>query len=307
MLFFDVEGRPADPKERAGRAQWRLVSTEYFRAMGIPLLKGRSFTERDTVDSPPVVIINQALARQYFKEENPIGKGLLAGNPGSQEPPLEIVGVADDIRELALDRPPTPTGFAPASQAPDETTAFLAAILPTCWVVRTAGDPLEWSGTVQREILAVDREQPVSDIRSMDQVLSQSAARREFNTLLIGAFAGLAILLAAAGIYGVTSYSVEQRTQEIGIRMALGAERRETLRLVLGRSLLLTAVGVLVGLAGALALTRVLSTLLFGVSATDPATFILTAGLIVAVSLLASYLPARRATRIDPVLALRRE
>jgi putative ABC transport system permease protein len=174
-------------------------------------------------------------------------------------------------------------------------------------VVRTAGDPLEWSGVVQREILAVDRDQPVSDIRSMDQVLSQSAAQREFNTLLIVAFAGLAILLAAAGIYGVTSYSVEQRTQEIGIRMALGAERRETLRLVLGRSLLLTAAGLLIGLAGALALTRVLSALLFGVSATDPATFVTTACLVVVVSLLASYLPARRATRIDPVLALRRE
>ncbi len=307
MLFFDVEGRPRDPKERAGRAQWRLITPEYFRAMGIPLLQGRGFTERDTVDSPPVVIINRALARQYFQQENPIGKGLLGGNPGSQEPALEIVGVADDIRELALDRPPTPTVFAAASQAPDTTTAFLASILPTCWVVRTEGDPLEWSGAVRREILSVDRDQPVSDIRAMEEVLSQSAARREFNTLLIGAFAGLAILLAAAGIYGVTSYSVEQRTHEIGIRIALGAERRETLRLVLRRSLMLTAAGVLIGLAGALALTRVLSTLLFGVSATDPATFVFTAALIAAVSLLASYVPARRATRVDPVLALRRE
>jgi len=308
MQFFDIAGRPPpDPKERTGRAQWRLISPDYFRAMGIPMLRGRTFTDQDTPQSPPVFIINSALAQQYFPDEDPVGKGLLTGGPSSETPPTEIVGVVGNIREVALHRDPTPTLYSPATQAQDGLTSFLAKILPTCWVLRTSGNPHQYSAAVQEEILAVDNDQPVSSVRTMEQVMSESVAQRQFNTLLLTLLAGLAVLLAAIGIYGVMSYSVAQRIHEIGIRIAIGAGRSETFRLVLIQGLKLTLIGVLAGLGIAFFATKVLSAMLFEVSATDPMIFGFMAVLLFVVAALACYVPARRAMRVDPIVALRYE
>jgi putative ABC transport system permease protein len=197
--------------------------------------------------------------------------------------------------------------FVPAAQEADEVTAFIANILPTGWVVRTAGDPLTYGPVVQREMLAVNRELPVSSIRSMEQVMGTSIATRQFNTLLLALFAGLALLLAVAGIYGVMSYSVAQRTHEIGVRMALGAARGATLRLILGQGMRLAAIGVVVGILGAFALTRLMLSLLFEISATDPLVFLLVAAVLFAAAAVACVVPALRATRVDPLIAMRSE
>lgn len=308
MNLFNVQGRTApDEGQEAGRAQWRLISNDYFRVMGIPLRRGRTFTDLDTRDSEPVTIINDALARRYFPNEDPIGQGLVSTDPASDDPPTRIVGVVGDVRELALDRPATPTMFVPAAQVADEDTAFIANILPTGWVVRTAGDPLTYGPVVQREMLAVNRDLPVSSIRSMEQVMGTSIATRQFNTLLLGLFAALALLLAVAGIYGVMSYSVAQRTHEIGVRMALGAARGATLRMILGQGMKLAAIGVVVGILGALALTRLMMALLFEISATDPLIILLVATLLLAAAAIACIVPALRATRVDPLIAMRSE
>jgi len=304
MTLFDVAGRAKpDATEPEGRAQWRLISAEYFRAMGIPLIRGRTFDHHDTVDSAEVVIVNQALARRYFPDEDPVGQALMTGGP--DDPPARIVGLVGDVREMALDRPPTPTVFTPASQAPDGVTAFVASVMPTCWVVRTSGDPMSYASLVQREILAVDPEQPVSSVRSLAQLMSESLGRRQFNTLLLMVFAGLAVLLAVVGVYGVMSYSVAQRTHEIGVRMALGAARGDTLRLILGQGMKLAAIGVVVGVLGAFGLTRFMLTLLFEIGATDPMTFAAGAFVLLVAAAVACLVPALRATRVDPLIALR--
>jgi predicted permease len=306
MTRFDVAGRERpDGAEPEGLAQWRMISPGYFRVMGIPVLRGRTFTHHDTAEAEPVVIINQALARRYFPDEDPVGQAFAATSP--EEPPTRIVGVVGDISEVTLDRPPYPTVFAPAAQAPDGVTAFVAQVMPTCWVVRTSGDPLGYAKAVQGEILAVDPEQPVSSVRTMGQIMSTSIARRQFNTLLLTLFAGLALLLAVVGIYGVMSYSVAQRTREIGVRMALGAARKETLRLILGQGMRLAVIGVVIGILGAFGLTRFLASMLFEIGATDPKTFVgVSLGLLLAAAV-ACLVPARRATRVDPVVALRHE
>jgi predicted permease len=308
MQFFDVAGRPPpDPNERTGRAQWRLISPDYFRAMGIPLLRGRAFNDQDTPDSPPVFIINNALAQQYFRGEDPVGQGLATGAPNSESPPIEIVGVVGDIKEIALHLDPTPTLYSPATQADDGLTSFLGKILPTCWLVRTSGNPFQYSAAIQQEILAVDSDQPVSSVRTMEQVMSESVAQRQFNTLLLTLFAGLAVLLAAIGIYGVMSYSVAQRIHEIGIRIAIGAGRAETFRLILLQGLKLALIGVIAGLGIAYFATRLVSAMLFEVSATDPLIFGLMALLLIVVAAFACYVPASRAMRVDPIVALRYE
>jgi putative ABC transport system permease protein len=278
----------------------RVVSPHYFGTMGIQLVEGRTFEEgRDRVDSPCVVVVGESVARKFWPGEGALGKRLTPGIPENPEDWCQVVGVVKDVRQRELAAEPTPLAYLTYAQA-----GFFA---PRHLVVKTEGDPLALAGTVRKTVWEVDRDQPVSNVSTMEGVLSESIARQRFSTLLFGVFAGVALVLAAVGIYGVMSYSMAQRTREIGIRMALGAQRRDVLKLAVGQGLRLVVIGVAVGLAGALALSRVMTSLLYGISAPDPLTLVTISVVLVAVALLASYIPARRATRVDPLIALRYE
>jgi putative ABC transport system permease protein len=292
---FTVEGRPASPPNQEPGTNVRVADSDYFGAMGIPLLRGRNFTTAEVTETRHVVLVSESLVRQYFQGENPLGKRIRVQM--FEDPvPAEIIGVVGDVRYDSLTDEAEPTTyFAPA----ELTYPFMTIVL------RTAGDPADLAPAVQRALHEIDPNQPISDVRTMDQVMAQTVGRARFNTLLFGLFAALATLLAAVGIFGVMSYSVTLQTREIGLRMALGAQPGEVLGLILKQGLLLTSIGIGIGLAGALALTRVMSGLLFGVGSTDPATFAAIVVLLTLVSLIACYLPARRATRIDPLIAMR--
>jgi putative ABC transport system permease protein len=310
-LPFVIEGRP--PKKGdlfTGDEQWRSISAHYFQAFKIPLHRGRVFDDRDTGKSARVVIINDAMAKKYWPNESPIGRIITIGKGIGrefEEPSRQIVGIVGSVRETGLSDSEQPVMYIPAAQVLDSVTTLANNVVPFSWVVRTSMDPLALSTAVQKEFLAVDGQLPVSKIRSMEQVMTESTARQNFNMLLLSIFAGMALLLAAIGIYGLMSYSVQQRTQEIGIRMALGAGRREMLRLVMVQGLWLAGIGVVLGAAAAYGLTRLLAGLLFGVKAGDPLTFAAVSMALVAVAMLASFVPAQRATRIDPIIALRYE
>ncbi|HEU5180083.1 MAG TPA: ABC transporter permease [Candidatus Polarisedimenticolia bacterium] len=291
-----IEGKTF-PDNEPPLADDRLVSPDYFRAMGIPILKGRGFTEHDDASAPQVALINETLARKFFPGEDPIGKRI--GMNWKMEGLQEVVGVVKDVRHDGLDLPLFPTVYVPYRQAIDPGMTL---------VVRARNkDPLQLSGAVRAQVHAIDPNQPISSLRTMDEVASESVGPRRFSTTLFGAFAALALFLAALGIYGVIAYSVTQRTHEIGIRMALGARRRDVLRLVIGQGLQPVGIGVLAGLLAALPLTRLLSGLLFGVGATDPWTFAGIPLLLAGIGLLACYFPARRAAAVDPLTALRHE
>ena len=294
---FKIEGRPEPPPGRGPGTDVRVVDAGYFQTMGIPLLRGRNFTEMELREPKKVILINEALARKHFPNEDPVGKRL---DVAMFETPFwaEIVGVVGNVRYDSLIDETPPAVYFPH---PDLAYSFMTL------VVRTDGDPAAIAPAVQREIRALDANQPVSDVRTMDQVMSEWVSRSRFNTLLLGLFAGLATLLSAVGIFGVMNYSVALRTRELGLRLAIGAQPRQVLLLVLKQGLLLTVFGVIIGLAAAFALTRLLSGLLFGVEAFDVSTFTTISLLLVFVSLLACYLPARRAMRIDPLRALRYE
>ena len=292
---FKIVGQPEPAPGQEPPCEVRVITPSYFRAMGIPLLKGRLLDERDGKE-PRVLLINEALARKNFPNEDPIGKRIaVSWADGAID---EIVGVVGDIKEGALDKEPEPAIYWPHPREPYSGMAF---------VVRTSGDALRFSNAVQKQIRALDPEQPVADVRTMEQVISKSIARPRFNTLLLGIFSGVALVLASVGLYGVMSYSAAQRTQEIGIRMALGAKPGDILRLVVGHGMKLTAAGIVIGVIASFALTRVMSSLLFGVTATDLPTFLGVSTLLTGVALLANYIPARRATRVNPVVALRYE
>ena len=265
--------------------------------MQIPLLAGREFTERDNQNSARVMIINQTMARQFWPNESPIGKRVTMKDWG---PPLtgEIVGVAGDVKINGLDTAIGPAIYWPYSQFPVNFNAI---------VVRGDTDPLRLVSAVKSQIWSVDKNQPISKIATMEQVLSDSIAQRRLYLVLLGVFAGAALLLAAVGIYGVMSYSVSQRTHEIGIRLALGAAQSEILKLILGHGAKLALLGVATGILAATALTRLMSSLLFGVSPSDPATLAAVAVLLMLVAMAACYIPARRAMRVDPMIALRYE
>jgi putative ABC transport system permease protein len=294
---FTVEGRPAPPPGEGPSTNVRVSDAGYFTAMQIPVLRGRSFTDLEMNEAKSVTIINDAMARKHFPGEDPIGKRITVAM-AAKPVPTEIIGIVGDVRYDSLIDPAEPTVYFPH---PDLVYPFMT------FVVRTTGDPLEIAPAVRREIGALDPEQPVADVRSMNEVMADTVARARFNTLLLALFAGLATLLAAVGIFGVMNYSLALRTREIGLRMALGAQNRQVLAMMLKQGLLLTVIGTAIGIAGALALTRLLSTLLFGVSAADPTIFVAIVLLLMVVSLIACYLPARRATRIDPMIALRSE
>jgi predicted permease len=299
---FDVEGRPPAAPGQRPMVEFRSVSPDYFRAMGISLVRGRTFNERDRADAPGVVIVNETLARRYFPGADPLGKRLGLSKPTDWR---EIVGVARDTRNYGLDEEVKPEAYMPYTQsAPDYLSGSVSAMV---LVARTASDPQGVAAAVKREVQALDSSQPVYNIKTMEQYLAESTGQRRFNMLLLAIFAGVAVLLAAVGLYGVMSYAVVQRTHEIGVRMALGARGRDVLRMIVGQGLLLTLVGVALGLAAAFALTRVIRGMLYEVSSTDPATFIAVTSLLVLVSFLACLVPARRATRVDPLIALRSE
>jgi putative ABC transport system permease protein len=294
---FKILGRPEPPPGQGPGADVRVVDSQYFPTMGIPLLRGRNFTDAELKEPKQKILINEALARTYFASEDPIGQRLDVAM-FEKPTPAEIIGIVGNVRYDSLIDESPPAVYFPH---PDLAYSFMTL------VVRTDGEPTAIAPAIQREIRTLDPNQPVSDVRTMNQVMSEWVSRSRFNTLLLGLFAGLATLLSAVGIFGVMNYSVALRTRELGLRLAVGAQPRQVLLLVLKQGLLLTIVGVVLGLAAAFALTRLLSGLLFGIGAIDTTTFAAISLFLVVVSLLACYLPARRAMRIDPLSALRYE
>ena len=294
---FVVEGGPVLPLSERPEVGERDVTPGYFETMGIPVLKGRSFTDRDGEKAPLVVVINEALARRHWPGEEAIGKRLGFNESGKQDW-YEIIGVVGNIKHDRLDSEPKPELFFTYRQSPRN---FMTL------VVRASTDPAKLSATIRDQVLAIDKDQPVFDIKTMAERMSKSVAESRFVMILLALFSGLALVLAGVGVYGVMSYAVSQRTHEIGIRMALGAQGSDVLRMVLRHGLGLTLAGVAVGVAGAAALTRLMESLLFGVSATDWQTFGAVAVILTGVAVGASLAPARRATRVDPMVALRHE
>jgi putative ABC transport system permease protein len=290
---FTVEGRPPVSIDQAFDADFRRVNRDYFKALQIPLLRGRNFTEQEVEQSTKVLLVSEQLVAAVFPNEDPIGRRLqFVMGPDM----WEIIGIVGDVRDRSLGAQPFATMYLPTRVTGRDNL-----------VVRTQGDPLNLVGAIRREIHAIDPEQPVAAVRTMNDWIDTSAATPRFNTLLLGLFAGVALLLATTGIYGVMSYVVAQRTHEIGIRMALGARRGNVLKLVLRQGMVLVLIGVVLGLFGAFAVTRVMSSLLFGVTAKDPFTFGAVAMLLAMVAFVACYIPARRATKVDPLVALRYE
>ncbi|HEV2864457.1 MAG TPA: ABC transporter permease [Pyrinomonadaceae bacterium] len=292
---YGVEGRPARPGDEP-QADYMAVSPNYFETMRIPVLKGRGFTERDATGAPDVAVINETMARRVFPGEDPLGRRITIDYM-ERRLALEVVGVVADVRQTAGEE----TGL----QIYD--CYLQRPWLSSSFVIRADGDPALLAASAQKAVREVDAARAASNVKTMEQLLSESVARPRFYTQLLTLFAAVALLLAAVGVYGVMSYTVTQRTHEIGIRIALGARGRDVIRLVVGQGMALALAGVTAGLAGAFALTRVMESLLYGVSATDAATFAGVALLLGAVALLACYLPARRATKVDPIVALRNE
>jgi putative ABC transport system permease protein len=274
------------------------INPEYFRTLEIRLLRGREFTARDTLSAPPVLIINESMARRFWPEypngQDPIGQRILMGiNPQ----PAEIVGIVADVRQ-GLDSELRPGIYRAYAQSPQPAVSF---------AVRSEGDPARLIGSVRNQVLAIDPDQPISDVRTMEDMVEGTLGQRRLVMRLLGLFAGVALLLAMVGMYGVIAYSVAQRTPEVGVRMALGAHPQDILRLLVRQGLFMTITGVVLGLVGAFGLTRVLNSFLFQVSATDPATFTGIALLFIVVAFSAIYIPVRHATRIDPMAVLRHE
>lgn len=291
-ITFQVAGAPPPAAGEQKECEYRVVSPKYFSAMRIPLLKGRDFTERDNLKAPGVAVINQAMARRYFPNEDPMGKRI---GFGSGPYWCEVVGVVGNVRHYKLDAEPPPEAYLSSFQDPWRYMTL---------VIRT-NDNYNMVAAVRREVLALDKDQPVYNIREMEDVLAASVAQPRFNLWLLGVFAAVALLLAIVGIYGVMSYLVVQRTQEIGIRLALGADQKDILKLVVSQGMALTLVGVVIGLAAAFAVAQAMSSLLYGVTATDPLTFVVVPLLMLAVALAANLFPALKATKVNPLVALR--
>jgi predicted permease len=281
----------------------RVVTQGYLETLGLPLLGGRRFDERDMAQSaPPVVVINRTVAAKYWPDEDAVGKRFHIGGPDDTAW-WTVIGVVGDMRQMALDVPPEPEVYTPATAAVPGAEFFW----PRYLIVRTATDPLALAGSVRDAIWRADADQPVSTLRTMNDIFDAELANRDTQLALVGAFAGLALLLAAVGLYGVLSYAVARRTSEIGLRMALGAQRGTVVRAVVRSALLLACVGLAAGVGAALVLARLLESFLFEVSAADPLTFIVTAGLLLLVAAAAAYVPAQRAANVDPMAALRDE
>jgi predicted permease len=292
---IDLEGRVRAPGEAPLRSGWRVIAGDYLQAMGIPLLRGRAFTAADASGAPPVALVSESFARAAWPGEDPIGKRFQAGN-ATRSGAVTVVGVVGGVRHVTLDAEPAPEMYRPIAQTP----------MPMVTVVmRTAGDPLAVASLARRTIREIDADVPISDVRSIGQVMSASVARPRLIMALLTVFGGVGLVLGAIGVYGVIAYAVGERRREIGVRIALGAEPRAVARSVVLHGVRYAVVGVAIGLAGAFAVTRVMQTLLFGVGATDPATFAGLSLFLIVVAALASYLPARQAARTDPMVALR--
>jgi putative ABC transport system permease protein len=296
QLEFDIEGRPPFPPGAKPLAHYTIVSPGYFDALKIPMRSGRTFTDHDDARSPNVTLISESLARAVFAGENPVGRRIV---PDEGKPPLEVVGVVGDARRTSLASEPEPEFYVPFAQAAQRRMNL---------VVRAgASDPAALTSSLRGAVAELDKDQLIWQTRTLDQLVSASVASRRFNMTLLGLFAAVAMALAALGLYGVMAYSVTRRTHEIGVRMALGARGSDVLRMVVWQGMKLAAGGVAAGLVAAFAVTRVLASLLYGVTTTDPLTYAGLALLLCAVALLASYIPARRATKVDPMEALRYE
>jgi putative ABC transport system permease protein len=289
---FGIEGRPS-PMEEPFNAGLRIVSPEFFKTFRVPLVNGRLLAESDDAKAPPVVVVNESLTRIYFADEDPLGKRLIISGETRA-----IAGVVGDVKHSALDEEAKAELYLPMAQSTRRNMSL---------AVRTSGDPVQMVAAVRGEVRAADKEIPISNLQMMERLVDKSVAPRRFNMLLLGVFALVGLALAAVGLYGVMSYTVTQRTREIGVRMAMGAQRADVLRLVVGEGMKLALIGAFLGLGGALAMTRLLKTLLFGVSTTDPLTFIVIAAALIIVTLAACFVPARRATKLDPLVALRHE
>ena len=292
-----VEGRPEPPPGQRLTGDVRVVDGGYFETMGIPLLQGRTFTERELTQESHVVMINETMARDFFPGEDPIGKRVTIAMK-DQNQPSEIIGVVRDVRHVGLETPARAMTYWPYPEL-----VYTGMTL----VVRAEGEPVALAGAIRREVLALDKDQPIADVNTMEQLLSASTSRARFSATLLGVFAGVALLLAAVGIFGVMSYGVSERTHEIGLRMALGAQPSSVLLLIVRQGMVLTLTGIAIGLAAAIALTRVMASLLYGVTPTDLTTFAAISVLLALVALVACYLPAKRATKVDPMIALRYE
>jgi putative ABC transport system permease protein len=290
---FDVEGQPSRPGTQPC-AENRSITPDYFGAMGVPLVRGRAFTRADVEGSRAVVIINEKMAATYFPDRDPIGRRIVRSKVSR-----EIVGIVGGVRHFGLDRDVTPEMYTPHAQQPSYHTMTL--------VIRSSIDPVALTPLVRRELTALDRDVPIANVKTMTQLVADSTRQPRFRTLLVGTFAALALLLSVVGVAGVIAFAVGRRTHEIGVRVALGATRRQVLSLLLIQGMMPAAAGAAIGVCGAVALTRVLAGLLFGVEATDPGVFAAATGLLMLAALGATYLPARRATSIDPMTALRGE
>ena len=304
--MFQIDDRPV-PIAQAPGVQTRSINPEYFRAMGVPLIRGREFSDRDTADSPGVVIISDRMAERYWPDEDPIGtrvtynRGTFAeptqtvGGPGSRE----IIGIVGSVKHLALENDVEAMFYTPQTQEPSFHTMTL--------VLRGAVEPASLTASVRDALSAMDPDVPLFEIRTLDMMMDSSVAQPRLRTMLLGLFAGLALLLSLVGIYGVIGYLVGQRTQEIGIRMALGAGSGDVIRMLVAQGMLPVCVGIGIGLAAAYALSRILASLLFAVTATDLVTYLGVAAALAGAALAATCVPALRATRIDPSTALRAE
>lgn len=308
-LPFNIVGKAPTQGQYNGDEQWRSVSPHYFEAFKVPVLRGRAFRESDVANSARVVVINEHMAKEFWPKEDAIGQVIVIGKglgPQFDEPPRQIIGIVGNVREAGLQRGEVGVMYVPQSQVAQGITTLAASVIPLSWAIRTKGDPGAIRAAAEREIRSINSTIPLTQVRTMEEVIAESVARQNFNMVLLTIFAAIALLLAAIGIYGLMAYTVEQRTQEIGIRMALGAVRGDMLKLILAQGMKLALGGVVLGTLLAYGLTRLLASLLFGVKAADAATFLGVAGILTAVALLAAWIPARRASAMDPCDALRR-
>ncbi|HMC77597.1 MAG TPA: ABC transporter permease [Vicinamibacterales bacterium] len=310
-LPFAIEGRPLTGSDQYhGDENWRSITPQYFKALSIPVLRGRAFEDRDAPGTAPVVIVSNGFAKKYFPGADAIGQRVIFGKglgPEFEDPVREIVGIVGDTRDNGLDADPPAMVYVPVAQVPDGLTRLGNSVIPPRWVLKTSAPLSSLTGIVQREFLAVDGQLAVAQVRSMADLVSTSIARQSFNMLLLTIFGAIALLLAAVGVYGIMSYSVEQGTHDISVRLALGADRRDILSLVVGQGMKLAGIGLAAGTVAALGASRLLARMLYGVKASDPQTYAIAIGVLGAIALAACCLPARRAMRLDPVSALKQD
>ena len=309
-LSFTIVGRPLGKETQTGFAGWMDVSPGYFNVFKTPILRGRDFNDSDVAGAPGVVLINQAMAKQFWPKENPVGQQMILGKgigPQFEEPARQIVGVVGDIHDSGLNRDPRPMMIIPEAQVTNGMTAMNTSMGPVDWIVRTHGDPHQVIVAVTEQLRQASGGFPVAHVRSMDEIVVRSTARDSFNMLLLTILGAAALLLAAIGIYGLMAYSVQQCTQEMGIRMALGADRNKIRNLVVWHGMRLAIAGVILGIGAAFGLTGLIASFLFGVKSWDPIVFCTVPVILTAVALLAVWLPATKASKLDPMQALRAE